>query len=170
MKKTLYISLTVLVSACSSPTETTPAAETAPGLKEQLTGTWSNTYLRTELKGVNPGDSVVVNEVTEAEWTQKLGIKPIVTTFKEDGTFESKYYNLQDSLVRNPSGTWTIVGDTLVMTELVPDTAEFRLHLSFGTYSDGKTALAKFKGNIDFDGGGRADDAYYGEQKKHKDY
>ena len=165
MKKYLIFAA-VALCACNESTNQTEVKE--PTIKDQLVGTWSNTYLKLELNADGPKDSVKVNEVKEENWGEQLGIKPIVTTFKEDGTYGSKYYNLKDSLVRETTGKWTIMeGDSLLMTELTPEKSEFKLHLSFAKKADGKTDLARFKGVIDFDMDGKADDLYYGEQKRH---
>lgn len=165
MKKLLIPISVLLLAACNENSKIEEKKE--PTAQEKLVGTWSNTYLKLQINVNGPQDSIQVNEVTEENWEKQLGIKPIVTTFKEDGSYGSKYYNLNDSLVRETTGKWAFAeGDTLVMTELTPEKSEFKLHLSFGKYKDSKTDLAKFKGMIDFDMDGNADDLYYGEQRR----
>lgn len=167
MKKILIPALILIVSACSDHTEPNTELSETPvvELEDQLEGTWSNIYLNLQVNYAGLKDSIKVTEVNERNWLEKLGIKPIITTFKKGGTYESKYFNINDSLVRNPKGNWAVDGDTLIMSEL-PEGTEYRLHLSFAKSADGKSSIARFKGMMDFDMDGSKDDMYYGEQRK----
>ena len=99
-------------------------------------------------------------EADSSNWEARLHIKPIRTYFREDGTYLSEYRNLRDSVIRTPSGIWTIEGDSLLMTELKPDTSrmKFQLHI--------ENNIATFIGLIDFDGDGVSNELYYGRQRR----
>jgi len=99
-------------------------------------------------------------EADSSNWEQKLGIKPIRTHFKGDGTYYSEYLNLKDSVVRRPTGLWTLKGDSLTMTEQTPEKATYKFKLKIDKN------IGTFSGTIDFEGDGKADDEYYGKQKK----
>ena len=101
-------------------------------------------------------------EADSANWEAKLGIKPIRTHFMEDGTYHSEYLNSKDSIVRRPSGTWFIKGDSLTMTELTPEKSVLKVQLKINNDH------ATFSGLIDFDGEGILNDEYFGVQKRFK--
>ena len=98
--------------------------------------------------------------VTREEWESKLKIKPIRTFFREDSTWNSAHYNLNDSLVYNPSGKWWVQGDSIVMLQTFPspDTTLYFLTL--------KSDTASFESLLDWDGDGKKDDRYLGRQLK----
>jgi hypothetical protein len=123
-------------------------------LAHALVGEWSNLYLRITM---NNGS---VMEADSSNWETRLGIKPIHTFFKADGSYYSEYRNLQDSLVRRPSGTWIIEGDSLSMNEATPQTAVYKFKLEI------TADIATFSGLIDFDGDGTRDELYFGRQRK----
>jgi hypothetical protein len=130
---------------------------TAQTLKEPLAqalpGEWKNLYVRIHIK-----DKVV--EADSSNWEERLHIKPIHTWFNKDGSYRSEYRNLQDSLVRVSSGSWSIEGDTLTMDEATPEVSHMKFHLLV------EKDIASFSGLIDFDGDGKANDLYYGRQRK----
>lgn len=101
-------------------------------------------------------------EADSTNWEARLGIKPIRTHFMEDGTYYSEYRNKKDSLVRRPSGTWSIKGDSLTMTQLKPDQSLLKVQVKINNDH------ASFSGLIDFDGEGVWNDEYFGVQKKFK--
>jgi len=128
-------------------------------LAHALVGEWYNRYLRVDLNG--PSGARQTMEADSTNWEQRLHIKPIHTFFLADGSYYSEYRNLQDSLVRKSTGSWTIdKSDTLVMMEKTPETNTMRLKLTI------QGRQATFSGLIDFDGEGKANDVYYGIQQK----
>jgi hypothetical protein len=125
-------------------------------LAQALVGEWSNLELRITMNnGAGP-----IMAADSSNWAERLGIKPIHTFFKADGSYYSEYRNLQDSLVRRPSGTWTVEGDSLIMQELRPQTAVYKFRLTI------QKDVATFTGLIDFDGDGLRNDLYFGRQRK----
>ena len=87
-------------------------------------------------------------------------IKPIRSFFHADSTWNSAHYNLNASLVYNPSGKWWIKENRLVMAQDFPsaDTTSYSLLLKQGT--------ALFEGLLDWDMDGKKDDIYSGRQIK----
>ncbi|MBS1977911.1 MAG: hypothetical protein JST46_11110 [Bacteroidetes bacterium] len=140
---TRILLLLLILSACT-------------GKPSSLSGEWSNTYLHISL---NKGDSVVNRDADSTNWEQVLGIKPIYTLFREDGTYRSEYRNLKDSVIRVAEGTWNVTGDTLAMSQSKPEASSYRMHM---TLKEGKVI---FEGNVDFDGDGTLDH-YVGWQKR----
>jgi len=100
-------------------------------------------------------------EADSSNWEERLHIKPIRTHFEADGTYYSEYRNLQDSIVRRPSGTWSLKGDSLTMSQLQPEPMQMTLQLQI------EKDVATFTGLIDFDGDGKTNDLYYGRQRKY---
>lgn len=126
-------------------------------LGKALTGEWYNIYVRIDV--TDSGRQQVV-EADSSNWEARLKIKPIHTRFYPDGSYTSVYHDLRDSIVMTKTGTWTLKGDTIIMTQQSPVQTSMRLRLSI----TGKRAT--FTGLIDFNGDGKADDKYYGIQRK----
>jgi hypothetical protein len=131
-----------------------------PGLSAQLVGEWRNVYVKIKVNSLKTGKINTI-EADSSNWETRLGIKPIRTHFKNDGTYYSEYRNLKDSIVRMPAGTWFIKGDSLTMLQLKPDKSTLKVKVSIINNH------ATFSGMIDFDGDGMANDDYYGVQKKY---
>ncbi|HVU55518.1 MAG TPA: hypothetical protein VHD83_10705 [Puia sp.] len=144
----------VLPLLCLTPFITRPQTPKGP-LAKALIGEWRNLYVRINIK-----DKVM--EADSSNWEARLQIKPIRTHFQADGSYYSEYRNLQDSIVRRPSGTWTLKGDSLTMSQLQPEHMQmtFQLHI--------EKDVATFTGLIDFDGDGKADNLYFGRQRKYQ--
>ena len=128
-------------------------------LSRQLIGEWRNVYVKIKANSIKTG-KLNIMEADSSNWEARLGIKPIRTHFKSDGTYYSEYRNLKDSIVRMPSGTWFIKGDSLTMAQLKPGKSTLKVKVSIVVNH------ATFNGLIDFDGDGVANDDYYGIQKK----
>ena len=138
----------------------TAASKTGSDLRSQLIGGWRNVYVKVSIHAKGKPDAVM--QADSSNWEKRLGIKPIRTHFLEDGNYYSEYFNLKDNIVRRPEGTWSLKGDSLIMTELKPDKSVLKLHLAI----TGDHAV--FHGMIDFDGEGVDNDEYFGIQKKYK--
>ncbi|SHN31084.1 hypothetical protein [Mucilaginibacter sp. OK098] len=129
-------------------------------LTSRLIGEWRNVYVKIIIHNKNKPAATM--EADSTNWEARLGIKPIRTHFMEDGTYYSEYRNKKDSLVRRPSGTWNIKGDSLTMTQLKPDKNILKVQVKISNDH------ATFNGLIDFDGEGVLNDEYFGIQKKFK--
>ncbi len=122
----------------------------------QLIGEWRNVSLKVDIHG----DSLTVFEANEANWEQNVGIRPIRTFFREDGTYNSAHYTLTDSLFMDVKGTWKVEGDRLLMFQNTP-APDTTICI---TVINGK--LVEFDCTVDWDGDGAKDDRYVGVQRK----
>ena len=129
-------------------------------LDKDILGEWRNIYLKISLDAGASGDTVKITECDSAHWETMLGIKPIHTFYKEDGSYTSEYYTLQDSLFMTNTGKWKISGDTLTMEQEKPKPAVYKLKTVINE------GVATFEGLIDFDSDGIKDDFYLGRQRK----
>jgi hypothetical protein len=128
---------------------------------EQLHGQWRNVYMKLEMKSYKDSDSAKTVIVTEDTWEKIMGIKPIRTYFWYNGKYNSAHYDLRDSLVYNPAGKWILRDDSLIMTDTFPKPGlQYRYKLAINGN------MAEFWGIEDLDGDGKADDLYYGTQRK----
>ncbi|MTI22737.1 hypothetical protein E1176_17020 [Fulvivirga sp. RKSG066] len=153
MKYLILLSF-IAFTACSSNTnegeEKNEAKNDKPG--RELVGEWRNLSMIVRMP-----DSTV--NVPEGKWEEVLGIKPIITTYSEDGTFISEYRTLEDSVFMTSAGSWSVKGDTLTMVE--------RGNANKYYFSiDEDTAI--FRGYLDWNEDGAADDHYVGKQTKTK--
>ena len=128
--------------------------------REQMFGEWNNLSIRVNIETKMNTDSNEVLTVEQAEWEQRLKIKPIRTYLRADSTWNSAHYNLNDSLIYNPSGKWWIDNDSLIMVQTFPsiDTSSYLIKLSKDT--------ASFTSRLDWDMDGKKDDLYVGRQFK----
>lgn len=148
----------MLICFVSSVVLSQPKMPVNESLSKQIIGEWRNVFLKITIHHQNKPTTTM--EADSSNWDARLGIKPIRTHFKEDGTYYSEYINLKDSIAKRPTGTWNIKGDSLTMNQLTPDKSSYTLHLKIDNNR------ATFTGVIDFDGEGITNDEYYGIQKK----
>ena len=161
MKKISILAfITIITFACESgkKTEGEETAEEKPvtkySLKKDMIGEWRNVAMKVTIKG-EEADSVV--DVPAGKWEEVLQIQPIRTVYSEDGTYNSEYRDLDDSIIMTSAGTWSVKGDTLIMTE------QGKTNYYITTVKEG---MAEFDGYVDWDEDGQADDHYWGKQKK----
>ena len=155
MYKLIFLSGVMLFFSCNDDKKET----NAPAAKE-LTGEWNNLSIKVDIHSKKNSDTNEVIEVDRPVWEEKLKIKPIRTFFRADSTWNSAHYNLNDSLVYNPSGKWWLEDETLVMLQSFPspDTTRYSLLLKGDT--------ASFETMLDWDMDGKKDDRYFGRQIK----
>ena len=151
----------LLLFSCSGNKQKENIQEENRSISGQLIGTWTNTYMKVDMHTFNNSDSTKVLEVNENNWEEKMKIQVIRTFFRANGTYNSEHRNLKDSIVYNPAGNWSIVNDSLLMTDTFPQAGlSYKFKLAI------KDSTAEFWGLEDFDQDGKKDDAYYGKQNK----
>ena len=79
MRYSYSILILFLVLACNDDNK--QASEQKPGLSDELTGEWRNTYLKVTMFTHNNTDTSSVLEVTEDNWEEKLKSRTIQTNF-----------------------------------------------------------------------------------------
>ncbi|OEK06228.1 hypothetical protein [Roseivirga misakiensis] len=123
----------------------------------QIVGTWENTELDVDIKTYNKTNLDSALQIELGEWEAILKLKPIKTTYFEDGTFVAKYFDLEGNPVGEEKGDWKIVNDSLAI-----NSAGYKniYHVTF------KADKARFISILDWDQDGDRDDLYDGWQKK----
>jgi hypothetical protein len=164
----VFISVALLLFACGTgqlkesaqnAKETTAENNTVDG----LVGKWVNSEIKVVANRTDPDEKKweVVVECHEGNWEEVTNMKPIITEFRADSSWESVYRNLNDSIFRIVSGNWYTVNDSLFMEQTAPDSSvNSTYHYEF----EENTAL--FKGFLDWDQDGKPDDLYEGMQKR----
>lgn len=130
-------------------------------LSSRLVGKWRNMDMKITMNSYKNSDSSRVLEVKEENWEKQMHIRPIQTTFGNDGSYNSPHYDLKDSLFYNPSGKWMIRGDTIVMEDTFPKRGmkyKYRIRIV--------NDIAEFSSMEDSDNDGKADDHYFGRQRR----
>jgi len=152
----LFLILIVLLIACSGEqqkNESSKKESDTVSEGEGLVGKWQNLEIIVRMP-----DSIL--QVHDTLWQRRLGIKPIITAFNSDRTFHSEYRSPEDSLIMKSTGTWDVTGDTLSMIE---HGIENKYHFLI----TGDTVF--FRGYLDWDQDGEANDHYAGKQLKLKE-
>ena len=134
-------------------------AEYVSELEQAIVGEWVNVSMRVMVKTYENSDTSFIVDINEDNWEVKMNIQPIVTTIFENGTYISEFRNSFDSLIYKPEGTWMIDGDTLIMEDH-QDTYKYQIFID--------KDVAEFKSVVDWDKDGKADDEYFGVQRKIK--
>ena len=124
--------------------------------EEKLLGEWYNESLRVDIDALD-GQVDSVFAVPAGSWEDILQIKPILTTYKADGTYESVYTRLDGSLLQKSSGQWAMRGDSLFLTSQ---------GLTTGYHFEWQEGKGLFEGYLDWDTDGHPDDFYSGIQIK----
>jgi hypothetical protein len=145
--------LLILVCAAAFTAACSGGAKPAP---EKLYGTWLNhTFSVTASSGSE-------FTVQPSDWTGKLGLTRIETTFRPDGGYASDHFGLADSLLFTVEGNWSVTADSIHFMQLTPKESSYTLKFAV----EGDTV--HFHGMLDWDGEGKPDDRYSGVQIKRK--
>ncbi len=128
-----------------------------PGINDRLIGTWENTRLNVQTNSAQGRDTTVYLAIEKGQWEAALNIKPIITTYLDDGSFKSEYFGLDGKPVGTEEGTWAIRNDSLVLKSGGYDNV-------YKVTFEGDSA--RFVSYLDWDQDGAADDLYDGWQKK----
>lgn len=131
-----------------------------PAMENQLIGTWENTTLNVQTNTAQGRDTTVYLSIEDGQWEKTLNIKPIITTYLDDGSFKSAYFGLDGEPVGTEEGTWRIRNDSLVLKSGGYDNV-------YKVTFEGNQA--RFVSYLDWDQDGAPDDLYDGWQKKVKD-
>lgn len=132
------------------------ASCTAHNNEEYLLGEWYNESIQVDIDALD-GEADSIFSVPAGRWEEILQIKPINTTFKPDGTYESIYYELDGSVMQTTVGQWEMKNDSLYLTSQGQTT---------GYYFEWQEGKGLFEGYLDWDTDGHADDFYSGIQIK----
>lgn len=157
MKKGIVIIIAILICSCGDQNTDDSDA------KHKLVGEWRNVSVKVTMDVANASDSSKVFEANKQNWVEKLGIQPIRTMYREDGSYVSRYYSPDDSLLRENSGKWEIKNDSLYMHQTDPDSVTYIS--AFSVQND----TARFEMTLDWDQDGLKDDHYVGVQYKHQE-
>ncbi|MDN5200065.1 hypothetical protein QQ008_01800 [Fulvivirgaceae bacterium BMA10] len=135
------------------------ASEASPSidLKNRMIGKWVNVSLHVHMNSYNNSETDSTMLAEEGQWENILKIKPIETTYLENGTFRSVYIGLNDSIVGETSGQWEINEDSLILTI-------DGIRIAYKTELNNNRTT--FTGFLDFDSDGQSDDLYSGIQEK----
>jgi hypothetical protein len=152
MKNILAILSILLIMSCSEQEENPQKT-----LKEQLTGKWKNLSMTVQMNTFRNTDTTAYFVVKEDQWVDEMGIKPIITTLNDNGSYTSEYFNMNGEKFREASGNWFVVEDSMVFIEKGLRTAYQALV---------NDTIARFRATIDWDRDGKTDDLYEGVQIK----
>jgi len=153
-----FLILIVFLFSC-----TTPEIVENKALEKQLLGEWRSSSLKLTMNTFNNKDTTRVFEVNENNWEKKMNIRPIKTIYFGDGTYYTEHRNLHDSLIYDPAGSWKILGDTIILRDTIPNKGlpyKYKIVIN--------NDHVEFTGIEDCDNDGKADDNYYGVQRKIK--
>lgn len=129
----------------------------------QLPGEWRDFSIKITMNSFGNKDTTRVFEVNEANWEQRMKMRPVKTVFFGDGTYFTEHRDLNDSVVYLPFGTWKVTGDTISMQDTMPQRGQmYRYRITI------KDGIAEYSGLQDCDGDGKADDNFLGLQRKIK--
>lgn len=149
MKYLIFVSLLIVMSCSSDSKETEKNSAVKEETKnEKLIGSWKNLSMIVRMP-----DSTL--NVAEGNWEDVLGIKPIITTFSEDGSYVSEYRTLEDSAFMTRTGAWMVENDSLTMIDgETPN--KYHIEIIEDT--------VVFTGFLDWDQDGVDNDHYAGKQ------
>lgn len=153
MHRILYFLFAISIISCTESTTTKTTTPKAGLDKEACYGIWEGVSFNVIVNSFeNNADSSFVFEVNEADWEQKLQVKPVKTIYLPDSTYIQEFHNLAGDMYDQSKGLWNTYGDTLLLLE------------RDATYTyDGKiktNGLLELRSLVDWDGDGQEDDEY----------
>ncbi len=86
--------------------------------KQNVIGVWENTSLKVTMKLEDGTDSIT--NIPEGSWKEVLKIKPIITTYRPNGTFKSVYFSLKGESFGVEEGTWCMPAAFTIPTQAFP--------------------------------------------------
>lgn len=143
--KLLLVTFLLALTACTSPKN-----------KNLIIGEWTNESMKVFIDHGTSEEQVF--DVPKGKWEEILLIQPILTSYTSDGKYNSVYKDLEGKVINTSNGFWEVKGDSLYLTENGVETA---YHFNW------MQGRAEFKGYLDWDSDGVADDLYTGVQIKH---
>lgn len=132
MKKSHYFliaALTIVAASCTQPQKETKDQEVDP-LAEYLEGTWQSMNMNVNIR--NDDKELKRFGATEDTWESTFQMRPIITEFRKDGSFNARFYDLGDSLICTFLGNWEITGkESMVVYQYAPflDTLSSRIEM-----------------------------------------
>ena len=129
-------------------------------LEKSLIGKWENIGLHVTIHTYHNTDSTVILDFDENDLRTRFALKPMITVLNDNGTYYLEYRTKSDSLVARPSGEWSTEGDSIIFHQYIPNDYTFAYHV---TMMAGK---AEFRGLMDYDADGKADDEMIALSKK----
>jgi hypothetical protein len=133
--------------------------ERTTDLKKMMVGEWRSVSIQIVMHTAFNSDSTRRMTANEDNWELITKRRPVRTFFKADGTYYAEFYDLNDSIVYNPSGEWSIQKDSLIIRQLKPKPALLRYQVTMRDH------VGEFRSVLDFDGDGKADDEFFGVSK-----
>lgn len=143
--------LILVLSACGKGETARDVSTTSQLTEAELLGTWEITDLNVTAPTYLGGDTTYVQQIAEAEWLQKYGVKPARTVFTDDGKLKRTYYLRNGQITDIVNGLWHLENDSLRIIE--PDVIFYYRP----TLNGEKLTLT---GRIDYDRDGDTDDDY----------
>lgn len=126
----------------------------------ELSGIWQSTRVMVEINHKGEGNASTLLAEGQDEFVEQLGIKSNVGEYRRDGTYTETYVGLKDAIIYQPSGTWSVEGDTFLVRQTQPAPLLHRFHL----HQQGDRAT--FTGYVDWDQDGKQDDLFTGTSVK----
>lgn len=121
-------------------------------MEKSLIGRWENIGLHVTIHTYQNTDSTVILDFTESDLRTRFPLKPMITVLNDNGTYYLEYRTKSDSLVARPSGEWSIEHDSIVFHQYIPNDYTFAYHVTM------MPDKAEFRGLLDYDADGKADD------------
>jgi hypothetical protein len=143
--KLLLVTFLLGLTACEPPSN-----------RDLIMGEWTNESMKVFINHGTADEQVF--DVPKGEWEEILRIQPILTTYTTEGIYSSVYKDLEGEVINTSNGFWDVKGDSLFLIE-----NEITTSYQFN-WMEGR---AEFKGYLDWDSDGVADDLYTGVQIKH---
>lgn len=138
-----------------------PAPKENKVVEALMYGEWQNVSLRLSMNSYNNTTEKKDFIVNENEWEKKMNMRPIRTFFRNNGSYISAHYNLEDKLIYCPAGSWAVFGDTIIMRDTFPEQGmayKYKIKMN--------RDVVELTGIEDCDHDGHADDNYYGVLKR----
>lgn len=148
--------LLTLILSCSKSNSSSSKVERPSSAV--LVGTWESEELTIRIHSAfGIADSTVILQANRDNWQDKMGLEPIVTTFRPDNTFSAIYRELDGSLRSESSGYFELISqDSLIIRRVKPGVETIR-----HAWVMKNDSVYGFSSTIDYDRDGERDDEMF---------
>ena len=163
MKSAIFLFLIAISTiSCSSDSKTREPQKPRIDL---FLGTWESEELTIRIHSAyGIEDSTLQIQANRSNWAEKMGLRPIITTFRADNTYSATYLEVDGTLRSESSGYFELISqDSLIIRRMKPSVETLR-----HAWIQKNDSIFGFSSVVDYDRDGQVDDELFALNRRIK--